>query len=88
MNLSAHKSHKQIVIDRIKELGQIDIHGETVALTEIPPHLPYRLMGGATGTEAKTRSGKYSQLSEMSGIKLFVTTFAGHIAAAAARLDG
>jgi type II restriction enzyme len=32
-------------------------------------------------------SGKYSQLSSMTGLKSFVTAFAGHIAAEAARLD-
>ncbi len=32
-------------------------------------------------------SGAYSQLSPMTGIKSFVTAFAGHIAAEAARLD-
>jgi len=32
-------------------------------------------------------SGKYSQLSSMTGVKSFVTAFAGHIAAEAARLD-
>jgi len=32
-------------------------------------------------------SGEYSQLSSMTGLKLFVTAFAGHIAAEAARLD-
>jgi hypothetical protein len=32
-------------------------------------------------------SGEYSQLSSMTGLKSFVTAFAGHIAAAAARLD-
>jgi type II restriction enzyme len=32
-------------------------------------------------------SGDYSQLSPMTGIKSFVTAFAGHIAAEAARLD-
>jgi len=33
------------------------------------------------------KSGKYSQLSSMAGLKSFVTAFAGHIAAEAARLD-
>lgn len=32
-------------------------------------------------------SGKYSQLSSMTGLKSFVSAFAGHIAAEAARLD-
>lgn len=32
-------------------------------------------------------SGEYSQLSSMTGLKSFVTAFAGHIAAEAARLD-
>lgn len=32
-------------------------------------------------------SGKYSHLSSMTGLKPFVTSFAGHIAAEAARLD-
>lgn len=32
-------------------------------------------------------SGKHSQLSSMTGLKSFVTAFAGHIAAEAARLD-
>jgi type II restriction enzyme len=32
-------------------------------------------------------SGKFSQLSSMTGLKSFVSTFAGHIAAAAARLE-
>lgn len=32
-------------------------------------------------------SGEYSQLSSMTGLKSFVTAFAGHIAAVAARLD-
>lgn len=32
-------------------------------------------------------SGEYSQLSPMTGLKSFVTAFAGHIAAEAARLD-
>lgn len=32
-------------------------------------------------------TGKYSQLSSMTGLKSFVTAFAGHIAAEAARLD-
>lgn len=32
-------------------------------------------------------SGKYSQLSSMTGLKSFVTAFAGHIAVEAARLD-
>jgi len=32
-------------------------------------------------------SGKYSQLSSLTDLKSFVTTFAGHIAAVAARLD-
>jgi hypothetical protein len=30
-------------------------------------------------------TGKYTELSAMSGLKAFITTFAGHIAATAAR---
>jgi len=33
------------------------------------------------------KTGDYSEMSKMTGIKTFVTSLAGHIAAEAARLD-
>ncbi len=42
------------MVDRIKELGKVDIHGNTVALLQIRPHLAYRLMRTATGTKTET----------------------------------
>ncbi len=40
-----------------------------------------------TAERSAVDSGEYSQLSSMTGLKSFVTAFAGHIAAEAARLD-
>lgn len=40
-----------------------------------------------TAERSSVKTGKYSQLSSMTGLKSFVTAFAGHIAAEAARLD-
>jgi len=39
-----------------------------------------------TSPRSAVRSGEFSQMSDMTGLKAFVTSFAGHIAAEAARL--
>jgi len=41
----------------------------------------------AAGAESRTaaNSGNYAELSELTGLKSFITSFAGHIAAEAAR---
>lgn len=41
-----------------------------------------------TSPRNAAESGEYAEMSSMTGLRTFVTALAGHIAAAAARLDG
>ena len=54
----AQQVHQHVVIDRIEELGQVDVHRDAVAVLHSRLHLPDRLVCVAARSKAKARFRK------------------------------
>ena len=46
--MASHAVHEHIVVDRIEELRQVDVHSDAIALSDELADLTDRLMGTAT----------------------------------------
>jgi hypothetical protein len=42
------------MVDRVEELGKVDVHGNTVALPDVLPYLTDIVFRRTTGTESET----------------------------------
>ncbi len=65
-NATSQQAHQHIVVDPVKELGQIQIDHPAVAVINVPLHRLYRLMGTPAGAEpvAVVRKGRFQQRAQ------------------------